>query len=226
MIKRTKNISINIISVFVILITVLLACVSSTNAWFTQTKQNGIKVEVVVANLNLQLYQTINSSEVKILTTVKNSEYETDDKDSTQPQYLTLSGKIMPDEFVPITLTLKNEDAGTSSMYVRFKMELYRRTINGDEFVPIEIMAGGIPNGKTAGFGLKNDDSSGYCYYQNNQQINTMFEKETSAIMLTQFKVPYTSFIDANGNMLIVDSETCYIKIIVEASLYQDFRII
>ena len=224
MIKRTKNISINIMSALIILITILLACVSSTNSWFTQTKEHGVRVDLVVADLNLQVYQLIDSNETKIYATQKTNDYGSENQTSGVPQYLVLKDEIRPDEFVPITLTLKNEDAGSSSLYVRFKMELYRRTLNGDVLVPIEVVPGGIAENKTSGFGVKDGDDSGYCYYQNGSQENTLFATGESAVMLTKFKVPYTSFIDASGDMLIKNSETCYMKIVVEASLNDSFN--
>ncbi len=220
---RGKNISISFLSVFIILITVLLSSVGVTNSWFTGNVKNGIRVDVVVASLDLQLYQTIDSKETKILTTVKNNEAETDGNNTTNPQYLVFSGALLPDEYVPITLTLKNEDVGSSSMYVRFKFELYRRTINGDVLVPIEITPGGIADGKSGGFGIKTGDSSGYFYYQNSSQENSVFNTGENAVLLTQFRVPTSSFVDENGNMKLVNSDTCYIRITIEASIYQNF---
>ena len=55
--KKTKNISINVLSVFIILVCLLFAVVGETNAWFTAEHQNGIQIVVDVGVLKLKVYQ-------------------------------------------------------------------------------------------------------------------------------------------------------------------------
>ena len=74
-----------------------------------------------------------------------------------------------------------------------------------------------------AGF-VKGDD--GYYYYKESSlegAKNAQFAKDTTAFILQSFTVPYSSFFDSNGNMIIKNSETVYIKLVVEEHADEDF---
>ena len=71
--KQTTSISINILSVFTILICLFISSVSLTNAWFTSDKNEGVLIMINVGKLQLNLYQNIDDEETKILTDEENS---------------------------------------------------------------------------------------------------------------------------------------------------------
>ena len=223
MIKRTKSISINIISVLIILVCLSLGVLGSTNAWFTDTFKQGVQIEIVVANLNLRVYQKEGTTEREINTIAENTKVETDNDNSTNPQYVSVSGEFEPDVPVGLQLILKNEDIGSASMYVRFKLQMFKRGVSSDVEVPIEVGGNGILEGYTKGFMKVAGDSSGYYYYQDSTKTNVTFDTGETAIMMQNFTVPYTSFIDSAGNMLITGSDTVYLKLTVEASINNDF---
>ena len=75
MIKKTKSISINIVSVIIILTCLLLGLVTPTNAWFTDQHHDGIYINVTVSNLNFKLYQFISGEDVEIYTYEKGISY-------------------------------------------------------------------------------------------------------------------------------------------------------
>lgn len=228
MIKKTKPISINILSVFIILTCLLLSVVGTTNAWFTDKHHDGILINISVGNLNLKLFQITKDSqdqeiETEILTNLKNEQNATDKDDNTVTQYIVLDGKIIPDEWVGLKLKLKNSDKGKSSMYVKFKFELYLRGVSSDTLVETEIKGYQSPDENTKGFV---EGEEGFYYYKESSlqdANNSLIEQEEDPLIMTHFKVPYSSFVDANGNMLIKNSETIYIKIIVEASDVENF---
>ena len=228
MLKKSKSISINILSVFIILTCLLLGLVAPTNAWFTDHHNNGILIGVTVGNLNLKLYQITKNAqsqdvETEILTNLKNEINDTDADASTTVQYISLGGKISPDQAVTLNLKLKNTDKGESSMYVKFKFELYLRGTTADTLVPTTISGFTAPTSTAKGFVKGTGD---YYYYKATSAANAanaQFAKNESAMLMTSFTVPYSSFIDANGNMLIKNSDSVYIKFSVEASESENF---
>lgn len=213
MIKNKNSISINVLSVLVILMSLLLIVVNPVNAWFTDAKQNGIAIEVELGNLNLKLYQNSIADANEILTNADNGK-------ATTKKYIALNQEIVPDVEVPLNLILANKDQGSASMYVRYKFALYQRGVSQDKEITTEIIGFTAKTDEAGGF-VKNDD--GFYYYQDKTGANTLFIKNASATLLTHFVVPYSQFMDANGNILIKNSETIYIKLIVQASVYQNF---
>ena len=226
MIKKSNSISINILSVFVILISLLLVTITGTNAWFSTNQLNGVEIQVQINNLNLNVYQKelvennnykADENGKKLLRWIpsheQNLEFETDDDAKTNAQYINLSGEIKPDVNVPLTLVLMNEDLGQTTMHIRFKFELYVRGVDADSEIITEISGFTAPGAKP-GFVKAND---GYYYYQNSSGVNQDFVGGTSVNLLTGFTVPYSSFVEEDGDMIIKDSNTVYIKLIVEA---------
>lgn len=222
MIKKSKSISINVLSVFIILTCLLLGLVTPTNAWFTDGHQNGIYINVQVSNLNFKLYQHIDSKDVEIHTYEKNTEYESDGKDDTKTQFVELSGKISPEENVVLQLKLKNEDKGETTVYVRFRLQLMARGLAQDTEIPIILQNFTAPTVSTPGFvkgdALKGEDAN-YYYYKESSLATAgyaLFAQNTEAYIMQSFNVPYSSFFDDNGNMKIKNSETVYIKLVIE----------
>ena len=121
--KKSNSISINILSVFLILTCLLLALVGPTNAWFTDEHRNGIYINVTVSNLKIKLYQHISGEDVEIYTYDKNEENAADNDESTGLQFVEVDGRINQDENVNIQLKLKNEDEGETSVYIRFRFD-------------------------------------------------------------------------------------------------------
>lgn len=228
MLKQTKSISINIISVFIILVCLSLGLVGPTNAWFTDNHKDGILIGVTVSNLNLKLFQITKNAqnqdvETEIYTHLKNETNETDDDSATTTQYIELDGKISPDEAVTLNLKLKNSDRGQSTMYVKFKFELYLRGMTADTLVPTTITGFTEPTATSKGFVKGAND---YYYYKTSSAQdagNALFLKDESAMLMTSFTVPLSSFVDNNGDLLIKNSDTVYIKVIVEASEFENF---
>ena len=219
--KQTTSISINILSVLVILMCVLLASLGTTNAWFTYERKEGVLVEIQVGALKLNVYQNLKGVETKLLTTTDNENPNTEKK-----QYVELEKTIEPDIPVDLVLTIKNEDPGSASMYVRFKFELYARGVSSDKQIDVEINDFTSPsteeNNVHDGFVL----NEGYYYYKDSTgAVNAPFKRGATATLMQSFTVPYSSFMDSIGNMLLSNSDTLYIKLIVDASVSQNFNV-
>ena len=251
MIKKTKSISINIISAFIILICLFLGAVGNTNAWFTDTYKQGVVIEVDVGNLNLKVYQNSISTTNEIFDKTKNTEYETDTNTDgslnteTDPQYVTLSGEIKPDTAINLKLILASEDKGSVSMYVRFKFELYARGVSADTKIEGVTISGydtasssisGNDTVKSDGSmkesqnGFVYNSSDGYYYYQQPQTeegfktaSNALFEKGEIEVMLTSFTVPYSAFVNSDGSFKFSNSDTVYIKLTIQVDIAQNF---
>ena len=238
MIKKTKSISINILSVFIILMCLLIGVVGNTNAWFTSEHQNGIQIVVDVGDLKLKLYQNSidENGNNLVYTYEENTENETD-------KYVSLSKEIVPDVSNSLTLILSNEDKGSASMYVRFKFELYLRNRGTTADTKIASTISGYTAQASDKDGFRYNSADGYYYYQSStgasstsfsNDYNTKLEKTKNATLLTSFTVPYIGmtdydgttflpgFVDASGN-LVNGSETLYIKLTVEASVTTTF---
>lgn len=212
MLKKTKGISINIVSVFVILTCLLLSCVGVTNAWFTSEHQNGVEIVVNIGDLKLSLYQKIGDNYVQVFNNTEN-------KTSANPNYIVLDNKIVPDEDVNLNLKINNEDPGSTSMYLRFKFELFIRGVEEDTLLPCNIDGFDEPTETSYGFTYNN----GYYYYTNVNGENVQFAKSSSAILMESFNVDYSNFIESDGDFALVDSDVIYIKLTIDASVLKTF---
>lgn len=215
MFKKSKSISINILSVFIILVCLLLSCVGFTNAWFTSESQNGVKIIVEIGTLKLNLYQNIEGTNTQILT-------NQDNLTSTSPQYVVLNEVIGPDEEIELVLTLANEDTGSASMYLRYKFEIYARGTNSDTLIVSTIDGYSKQSSTQKGFVFNEDD--GYYYYKDTSGENTLFQKGTTERIMESFTIPYNSFINDDATLKLVNSETIYIKLTVDASSSKTFN--
>ncbi len=225
MIKSSKPISINILSVFIILISLLICVVGSTNSWFTIKQENAILVEVTINHINLKLYQNSVGDANEILTNEKNDEAETVTK-----KYIQLDGEILPDTPKDLHLILKNADAGQSAMYVRYKFELMLRGVDADVPVDVELTDATLATSSSKGF--VKDTASGYYYYKTSNATNAenaLYTKGTETDLLKSFTVPYSSFVDTDassetfGDFKIKNSDTIYIKLTIEAYADKNF---
>ncbi|MBQ8615092.1 MAG: hypothetical protein IJ415_00805 [Clostridia bacterium] len=213
MIKRKSSISINIISALIILVSLFIGIIGQTNAWFTAEHKNGVQIIVNVGDLKLNLYQKLSGA--TDLTPVYT--YDENNKETTtEKKYITLDKKIIPDEQVDLELILKNEDAGSASMYLRFKFELYARGLEEDTLIPTTLV------GTNPSFNyvepVEGDVNSGYYYYQDGDE-NILFTKDSSVSLMTDFVVEYEDLFNDSGTLLNIASETLYIKLTIDASI-------
>lgn len=227
MIKQSKKISINIVSVLVILMTLLLSAITTANAWFSEMHKDKILINVSIKHINFQLFQiTKNGSEdvkTEIFTNLGNEEFDSDTDATTKSQYIMLDGKISHDQPVGLHLVLENNNKGQSAMYMKFKFELFLRGIDEDELVSTTIDGFTEATATTQGF-VK--DENGYYYYKESSlegASNAMFGQSASTTLMTSFTVPYSSFVDNDGNLLITNSDTIYIQLTIEASDLEEF---
>lgn len=217
--KKTKTISINIISALIILICLCLGVVSGTNAWFTSERKNGVEIIVDVGVLQLKVYQ----NEVDAN---KNNEINSEKTNETavEKKYIQLDGQISSDVPVNLKLILTNEDRGSAAMFIRYKFELFARGVEEDILIPTTIDGYGAVNATAKGFRQNLED--GFYYYQKagstgefSTNNNALFEngQNSQIVLLTSFTVPYEDYCNFNG------SETVYIKLTIQASSNNNF---
>ena len=209
--KKALNRSINWgFSVCVILICLLMP-ILTTNAWFTAGENQQIQIVINIENINLNVYQKLNgdTGEGVLIKTF-------DENDgSGEKSYIDLTDgsgtgvrEILPNQNYSLNLTLKNEDTGSASVYVRYKIVMF---VNGltDTAIQLNISGQTAPNGTTAGFELNSD---GYYYYRNSVG-NQQYASQANLNMLTSFSIPYSEFVnnDINADIvkLVVTVEAC-----------------
>ncbi len=202
--------------------------VGKTNSWFSYSNFKGVEIVAQIGILDLKLYQQIGGNTNEILTNEVNSE-------ESKKQFVQISGVINPDEEKDLILILKNQDPGSTSMYVKFKFEIYARGVTQDTLIPTEISGFAKPSDSANGFVL--DEESGFYYLKNNSGDNVVLRsakeltKETGTAvavgeeikLMEKFKIPFSSYVAANGNFKHTNSETIYIKLTVIASIVKDF---
>ena len=195
MFKNVKNISINILTVLIVLFTLLTLSISVGNAWFTSAENRGFYVIMDIGQLNLKLYQTIDSKEYEIFTNSKNEKQKTSN-------YVKLSGEILPEQFTDLNLTLKNEDEGIGTC-IRFKFEVYACDNSGNStLLPVNLTLGEniVQNGDYYCYGV-NEDSFTY----------TKFNKSESLVLFTGFTLPFSSY------EMVSSGETIKVALTIEA---------
>ncbi len=213
--KKTTSISINVLSAMVILLCLLLSVVQPVNSWFTAIDKEGIRIDVFVGNLNLNLYQDSISVDNEIYTNQENQKPEVATK-----KYVTLDGEILPDEWVDLKLILANDDLGSSGMFVRFKFELFMRGVTADTLLTSIITSDKTleePENYVQDFVYA---GGWFTYSKLGQQA--ILEKNTSATLMSSFKVPFSAF-ESSGteNKPITNSDTVYIKLTIQAQTVQ-----
>lgn len=237
MIKKFTAISINIVSVFIILISVFVVSIGKVNAWFTAGNYKAIEITATVGNLDVNLYQYESIEDMNAEIDANNPEkgskiitIETNEKEETNPKsYVDFSGEIKPDQPIDLMLKIKNNDLGSASMYVRFKIELFSRNPSEDVLIPIEIS--GVQECKADSYGFVKGDE-GWWYYQYNvtdgvynSTNNVEFGKGAEATLSTGIKIPYSSFVESNNNLKLINSDTLFIKITVNGSILKAFNV-
>lgn len=214
--KKSTTVSINIISVLVILMCLLLGVVAPANAWFTDNDMQGVKIVVEVGDLKVKLYQNSIADANEISTNIANTENNTN-------KYISLSTEIKPDVPVDLVLWLANKDLGSTAMFVRYKFQIFVRPAGVDtEIDGVTISGYDAPSGSTNGFV---DGQDGYYYYKNSSGSNVLFAQNAQAKIMQKFTVPFSAFIDSDGDMINTNSETIYLKLTVEASVSSNFDV-
>lgn len=231
MIKKTATISINILSVLIILISVFMFSIKNTNAWFTAGNYKGIEIVATIGDLDVNLYQyededkfDADSDSKEIFTMAENAKIEENKK-----SYINFAGEIKHDEEIPLFLKIKNDDGGSTSMYMRVKFELCQRGTTQDIPIPIEIL--GMSTCSIGGYGFKYNSDDEFYYYQYNvasdvgyhSSNNAEFAKGSEINLIEKFKIPYSSFVDASKNLQLTNSGTLFIRITIQGSIDDDF---
>lgn len=220
--KKTNSISINVLSVLVILVCLLLTIVTPVNSWFGDYSNNGVIVSVDIGDLKLKLYQNSVADANEVYSNNVNNDYISDNSNQTQPKYLVLNGEIVAGEPVDLMLILANRDLGSASMYVRFKFEIYVRGASGDTKINgVTLIGYDVPNATVNGF--VEDISTGYYYYKNSSGENALLGKGQSTTLMKKFQIPLSCFVGDDGTMIYSNCESVYFKLVIDASVNKNF---
>ncbi len=211
--KKAKGQSISIIVLAVLMILICLSLpLFKTSAWFTSGDNQQIQIVIKISNINLSVYQKFSTStgDGTLIQTYDENE------EATNKSYVDLTNgdgttrEILPDNDYALTLTLKNEDKGTSSMYVRYKVELLINGTDADISLNLSISGQSAPTSTTAGF-VKNAD--GYYYYKDSAENNLTYPSNTNLAMMTSFSIPYSEFIKTSNN---INADTVKLVVTIE----------
>lgn len=197
MIKKTKNISINILVTLTVLLSLLCICVGNGNAWFTTSQNRGVEVIVRVNEYNILLYQVTKNGEEENSTLVYT--YKKNDRDKTS-NYITLDKELLPDAFNELKLKVKNDDAG-AGIYFKYQFKVFAITANSEEEININLDV-------DENFTLKNN----YYYYTGGGANNILFTNPEEVVLFTGFTIPYNEFKTFNGGETIrieLDIQCC-----------------
>lgn len=206
MLKKEKSLSINILSVLLILISLFACYFYGVNAWFSQTHNNGVEIYIDFADLMINVYQKENGNN-RLITPIS----ETD-----SPSFINLSGGIVPDEEKSLELILGNDNAGSSPVFVRFKFELYVRGVEQDKCIASEIY--GVDAQTATSEGFKFDEETGYYYYSDKAGNPTKVASGAIVTMMTGFIVDYENLL-ASGDLFNLSSESMYVVFTIDANL-------
>ena len=212
MIKRKNSISINIVSVFIILISLFIGVVGGTNAWFTAQHRNGVEIVVQVGTVKLSLYQKINESTTNLIYSYAENELQTD----ANKRYISLSGAISPDISKNLCLYISNDDPKSVPVYIRYKFELFARGEFQDANIPVSIS--GFASWSNSQAGMKKNDTDGFYYYTSADGNHALLNKSASLDLMTSFVIGYEDMVDVNGGLKFTSSNAIYMKLTVEGS--------
>ena len=195
MIQEKQSVLIKVLSVIAVLICLLLLVVRPTNAWFYhKTSSPVVQFSVHVKNFELSLYQDSISNETKLTPA-------TEDDDN-----IRLSGALPFDQDIPLSLLIRNEDSGSSSVYVRFKFEVY--ALKADENVALTTS---VTSGST--FSKVGD----YYYFQNGSGANQIFTQPADNLGCQQLMSAF-QISSSNLGSNVTGSETIRIVLTIESS--------
>ncbi len=198
-------------SILILALILICACVfvpmMVVQAWFTAGEGKSIEIVAHIADINIKLYQ------------VDDQNNETNIESDT-PTYIDLTNggenlEILPDEQYSLHLVLKNEDVGATSVKLRFSIEFYISTSDGDQLINSEIIGYTNPTNDSNGFIYSNTDN--YYVYSSLDGNEQTFPSGSQVDIITGFTIPYNSFIDSNGEPILNGNN---LKIVVSVETY------
>ena len=201
-----KSLSINILSVMIILISLFACSFYGVNSWFSQTHNDGVEIFVDLADLMINVYQKEGGTN-RLLTPMLEPE---------DASYVNLSGKIIPDQSVGLEMVLGNDEAGSSPVFVRFKFTLYVRGVDQDQEISTQI--GGYPQQTASSEGFKYNEEDGYYYYSDKQGNPTKLSSGLTVNMMTSFVVDYDDVMNS-GQLLNLNGDLVYVVLTVDANI-------
>lgn len=181
---------INILSLALVLVCLFMPIIGSADSWFTYSGSNVVQITASMSGIDIALYHTSVASGNVIKTNTENS-------DAGTANYIPLNGAIHPDTVKPLTLIVENTKE--TSVYVKFKFEVYADGLEGDTLIPCSITNSGFTQ-------------SGDYFVYGNTAAGTSIAQNGTATLMTGFTIAYEDF-ETIGN-----SETIKLKVEVIAS--------
>ena len=212
--NNKKTISINILSVLLILVSLFVAIIGSTNSWFTSMHHNGVELNIFIGGMKYELYQVEGTPKVEreVYTYDANKSNSMANKETS---YVELEDEIIPESPVGLELLLKNdEEASSTSMYLRFTFSVYVLGVEKDNCLNSTTIAGyDEPTETIPGF-IKGEDNYYYLVLKNGTDSykGTTFKGKTEVTLMTEFRIGLDEFLDLNG------SESVRLELTIEAS--------
>ena len=203
--KKERWLSINIVSVLVILISLFAFSFYGVNSWFTQSHNDGVEIYVELSDIMLNVYQKIGSQNT-LLTPIN---------EEVDASHVILAGAIIPDEQNSLELVLGNDNKGSSPVYVKFSFELYARGIDSDKLIATTISGYTAQTSSSAGFRYSTD---GYYYYADATGKAAKLAANSTIDLMSGFEVGYDSLY-VNGGLLDLASESLYIVLTIDSSI-------
>lgn len=204
--KTKKSLSINILSVMVILISLFACSFYGVNSWFSQSHNNGVEIFVDLADLMINVYQKEGGTN-RLLTPMLEPE---------DVSYVNLSAKIIPDQAVGLEMILGNDEAGSSPVFVRFKFNLYVRGVDQDREISTQIK--GYLQQTASSEGFKYNEEDGYYYYSDKQGNPTKLASGATVSMMSGFVVDYDDMVNS-GQLSDLNGDLVYIVLTVDANI-------
>ena len=204
--KTKKSLSINILSVIVILISLFACSFYGVNSWFSQSHNNGVEIFVDLADLMINVYQKEGGTN-RLLTPMLEPE---------NVSYVNLSAKIIPDQAVGLEMILGNDEAGSSPVFVRFKFNLYVRGVDQDREMSTQII--GYLQQTASSEGFKYNEEDGYYYYSDKQGNPTKLASGATVSMMSGFVVGYDDMVNS-GQLSDLNGDLVYVVLTVDANI-------
>lgn len=204
--KKIKSNLIILLSIMILLICLFMSLINNSNSWFTQKNTSKLKFDIVVSDLNASIEQVVGAETITL----------------SAENYINFSGKIYPDVQNSLNVQIRNKDAGTPILYLRYKLELYAVSGNGDKKIPINV-AKTAPTSSKNGFNSVNVGGQEYFVYQNVSGTNVKLDSAVDesgfvAQMFEGFTIPMASFLES----ALLGGETLKLVLTIETSL-EDF---
>ena len=205
MTKKKMTMSINVLSVLIILVSLCIGLVGRTNSWFVAEHNEGVQIIVKVGDLKLSLYQTIDGTTNRVYSYSENMDMEENER-----VFVEL-GEVDPSTLNVLQLQVANDDPKSVPMYIKFKFEVYARGVNSDTLLSTTISGFTAWSDQQAGF--KKNDTDEFYYYKSADGNNKIFEKGETQTLLTGFEFNYDNISSYTS------SESIYLKLTIDGSV-------